>query len=154
MHVKALRSKLEEEAISKDSETIRSQAAVGKADPSCPPVVSAVARSAQDLQYLFTEGTESSVWSPLFCFLWLHCHYSIQCWRLRDASALCPLKPWWAMLRSSYPLWCTLELCCSQCEASNILCLTCACNGLKATHLLWVMALQFVFLLYTFFLLY
>jgi len=61
VRVKALRSKLEEEVTSKESDAVYIQAALGKADPSCPPVVSGAGRSVLDLQYILTEGTESSV---------------------------------------------------------------------------------------------
>ena len=58
--VKALRSELEEQATKQESDTACFQA-LGSADASSQSAVTGATRSVLDLQYLFTEGTESSV---------------------------------------------------------------------------------------------
>jgi len=55
MCVKALQNELTEDANENESDTLYTQA-LGKADPA-----TGMTRSNLDLQYLFTEGTESSV---------------------------------------------------------------------------------------------
>jgi len=60
MCVKALRHKLEQEATERESNT-QYVAAGGKSESSSQLLVPGVERSVLDLQYLFTEGTESPV---------------------------------------------------------------------------------------------